>query len=157
MPSNSNDDLAKPGSQFRFPAVPNGIPNEKKRRHGDISSDDSPTKANSESCILAIPNDASNEKRRRHADISSDDEPATKKIRGAVQWTPDLHEKAKEELKMRPSKVPRTRSSSNGGKKRGVLSLSRLNVLATPKKKVVEDVGAKTTGGSGRAKGFWKT
>ncbi|KAI9775906.1 MAG: hypothetical protein M1839_000695 [Geoglossum umbratile] len=152
----SGNGLAKPESKLRFLAAPHSTPNEEKRRHGDISSGNSLAKPDSEFRLPAVLHGIPNEKKRRHGDISSDDEPIAKKIRGAVQWTPTLHQKAKEGLKTpRSSKILRTDTSGTGGKRRGVLSLSRLNVLATPKKRGAEDSGA--AGGSGRAKGFWRT
>ncbi|KAH0564843.1 hypothetical protein GP486_001765 [Trichoglossum hirsutum] len=87
-------------------------------------------------------------KKRRHDDTSDDDEPASKRNRGAIQWTPALHQKTGEEQK--------TKSKTNGteGKKKGVLSLSRLNVLATPKKRKVLRDGAGGT--EKKIKAFWR-
>jgi hypothetical protein len=156
LPS-SDDDLAKPKGEFHLPTALHGTPNERNSRYGNILPADGFLKPEGEPKLPAVPHGIPNKSKRRHGDISSDDEPAAKKIRGAVQWTPSLHQKAKEELKaLRSSKTPKMGASGTEGKKRGVLSLSRLNVLATPKKKKgVEDSGA--IGRSGRAKAFWRT
>ncbi|KAI9770075.1 MAG: hypothetical protein M1840_003525 [Geoglossum simile] len=155
--SSSNEDFAKPTSEFRLPTTLRGTLNEKEIRYGDILFGDSFPKPKGGFELPAVPHGIPNKSKRRYGDISSDEEPAAKKIRGAIRWTPSLHQKATEELKApRSSKTPRTGASGTGGKKRGVLSLSRLNMLATPKKRK-EVEGSGVIGGSGRTKAFWRT
>jgi hypothetical protein len=107
---------------------------------------DGPVKADGDFRIVphGIPN-----KKRRHEETSDDDEPTSKRSRGAIRWTPTLHQKTTEEQKAK------SKTDGPGSKKKGVLSLSRLNVLATPKKKKV--IGDGAGGTEQKIKAFWRT
>lgn len=111
-----------------LPSVPHGLPN-KKRRHVDF--DEMEVEGNKENVdtLPSIPHGLSNKKRRR---VDSGDEKevehSPKKHKANVPEGPML---MASRLAAAPA-TPKARTSSPA-KKKGVLSLSRLNMLARPK------------------------
>lgn len=111
-----------------FPSVPQGTPN-KKRRHVDF--DEMEVEGNKENikALPSVPHGMSNKKRRR-ADSDDEKEPehSPKKHKASVPEGPML---VAPRLMAGPA-TPKKRTPSPI-KKKGVLSLSRLNMLARPK------------------------
>lgn len=96
-----------------LPVVPHGMPNKKRRREESVDED------------------AEN----KNAQENGEEGPKSKRVKGGEHWKPSGNDEKKKDGKrgMTGSRIPR----ANGGKEkgRGILSLSRLNMLARPKER----------------------
>ncbi|KAI9842831.1 MAG: hypothetical protein M1830_007748, partial [Pleopsidium flavum] len=109
--------IAPPLAPFEdLPVVPHGMPNKKRRREG---SDDEDGENNN-------PQDG------------EEDEPRSKRMKGGEEWKPRGNDGNRKYGKRRMSGMPGSKIPRVGGGKekgRGMLSLSRLNLLARPKER----------------------
>ncbi|KAI9720869.1 MAG: hypothetical protein M1812_002708 [Candelaria pacifica] len=147
-----NDTATTEALSKSLPAVPHGIPN--KKRHRDDSDEEATLKSvNNNAVSTSIPTLASMptvphgmpNKKRKHdnsddEDIENKDDsqgPKAKKIKSGAQWEPSTSSgksvpESKKKIKA-TSRIPKAGATREKGK--GILSMSRLNMLARPKER----------------------